>query len=344
MEHASASESAMFENWRFEAEGHELVEHLGRPCLRLENGLAVHPDADFLDGVLEFDIAFSPDRGFSGGTWRMQDDENFEWFWLRPHQSGNPDATQYAPAFNGIAGWQLYHGPRYTVSISLRFEEWFTVRILFAGGLAEIYVADVNRPALFVDGLKHAPASGGIGLSASLAPAWFSNVSYTVTDSPPIRGRPDPSEPAVAEAIQLWEVSDAFPRETLDLGNLGSRGWTALDAEPDGLADLARVNGLDRGDTVFARATLTSGREQTKRLDFGFSDEVTVFLNGRPLYSGDDAYRSRDYRFLGSIGWYDSVYLPLVEGPNELVMAVSEAFGGWGVQAKLEDLDGVTLG
>jgi hypothetical protein len=57
---------------------------------------------------------------------------------------------------------------------------------------------------------------------------------------------------------------------------------------------------------------------------------VTVLLNGRPLYSGDDAYQSRDYRFLGSIGWYDSVYLPLVEGRNELVMAVSEAFGGWG--------------
>jgi hypothetical protein len=70
---------------------------------------------------------------------------------------------------------------------------------------------------------------------------------------------------------------------------------------------------------------------------------VTVLLNGRPLYSGDDAYQSRDYRFLGSIGWYDSVYLPLVEGRNELVMAVSEAFGGWGVQAKLEDLDGVAL-
>jgi hypothetical protein len=57
------------------------------------------------------------------------------------HQSGNPDATQYAPTFNGIAGWQLYHGPRYTIPFSFRFDEWFTVRILFAGRLAEIYMA-----------------------------------------------------------------------------------------------------------------------------------------------------------------------------------------------------------
>jgi hypothetical protein len=263
MEHASASESAMFENWRFEAERHELVEYLGRHCLRLENGLAVHPDAEFADGILEFDIAFTPERGFAGGTWRMQDDENFEWFWLRPHQSGNPDATQYAPAFNGIAGWQLYHGPCYTVPFSFRFDEWFTVRILFAGRLAEIYVADLEQPALFVDGLKRIPASGGVGLSASLAPAWFSNFSYAETGSPPIRGRPAAPEPAVAEAIRTWEVSDPFPREALDLGSLGSSKWTTLEAEPGGLADLARVNGLAEGDMVFAG--LPSSRTAGKR-------------------------------------------------------------------------------
>jgi hypothetical protein len=161
----------MFENWRFEAERHEIVEHLGRPSLRLENGFAIHPDADLVDGIVEFDVAFTPERAFTGAMWRMQDDDSFEWFWLRPHQSGNPDATQYTPAFNGVSGWQLYHGPRYAVPLSFRFDEWFPVRILFAGRLAEVYVADVERPALFVDGLKREPASGGVGLSASIAPA-----------------------------------------------------------------------------------------------------------------------------------------------------------------------------
>jgi len=42
----------------------------------------------------------------------------------------------------------------------------------------------------------------------------------------------------------------------------------------------------------------------------------------------DDTYRSRDYRFLGSIGYFDTLHLPLVEGENDLVVAVSEDLGG----------------
>ena len=87
--------------------------------------------------------------------------------------------------------------------------------------------------------------------------------------------------------------------------------------------------------TVLARTTIQAERAQTQQLDFGFSDRARVFLNGVPLYRGDDTYRSRDYRFLGSIGWHDTVYLPLEAGDNELSVAVSEDFGGWGVQARL---------
>ena len=74
-----------------------------------------------------------------------------------------------------------------------------------------------------------------------------------------------------------------------------------------------------------------------RALELGFSDRALVYLGGRALFRGDDAYRSRDYRFLGSIGWYDTLFLPLVAGPNDLVIAVSEDFGGWGVQARLTD-------
>jgi hypothetical protein len=67
-----------------------------------------------------------------------------------------------------------------------------------------------------------------------------------------------------------------------------------------------------------------------------------------PVESGrwhchDDNYQSRDYRFLGSIGYFDTLYLPLTQGANELLLAVSEDQGGWGVQAKLESLAGVTV-
>ena len=58
---------------------------------------------------------------------------------------------------------------------------------------------------------------------------------------------------------------------------------------------------------------------------------------------GDNGYRSRDYRYLGTIGFFDSVTLPLKEGRNEVVIAVSESFGGWGLQASLESFEGLTL-
>ena len=118
-------------------------------------------------------------------------------------------------------------------------------------------------------------------------------------------------------------------------GLVAERSWTELAAEPSGLTDLARVNGIRDGrNTVLARTTLDAEREEVRVLELGFSDRAVVFLNGRALYRGDDTYRSRDYRFLGSIGYFDTLFLPLVAGANDLVVAVSEDFGGWGIQAR----------
>jgi hypothetical protein len=78
-------------------------------------------------------------------------------------------------------------------------------------------------------------------------------------------------------------------------------------------------------------------------MELGFSDRAVVYLNGRALFRGSDTYRSRDYRFLGSIGWFDTVFLDLREGDNELVVAVSETLGGWGIQGRLSDPAGVAF-
>jgi hypothetical protein len=145
-------------------------------------------------------------------------------------------------------------------------------------------------------------------------------------------------------------VSDAFRQdrlgETIDLdASTFTRTWTRLEAEPAGLANLAKVQGIVLGkNTVLARTVVIAERACVRRLDFVFSDHVRVFLNGRLLYRGDDAQGSRDYRFLGSIGYFDALYLPLVQGENEIVLAVSEDYkGGWGVQARFADLEGIAF-
>ena len=95
------------QRWKIEGKEKKIEEHLGRQSLYLQSGAAVIQDSEFTDGVIEFDIAFGPERGFMGAFWRMQDRENYEEFYVRPHQSGNPDANQYQPVFHDVAAWQL---------------------------------------------------------------------------------------------------------------------------------------------------------------------------------------------------------------------------------------------
>jgi hypothetical protein len=185
-----------------------------------------------------------------------------------------------------------------------------------------------------------------------ISPAHFAGFSYTVLGSSPLPAKAAGPEPAPAGVIPSWSVSDTFPesalrdKTALTAEDLAARRWTPLAAERSGLANLARVQGIHlRRNTVFARKVLVSGRDQVRRLDFGFCNRIRIYLNGRLLYQGNDSYRSRDYRFLGSIGYFDALYLPLVRGKNEIVAAVSEdrLQGGWGIQAKFDDLGDLTL-
>jgi hypothetical protein len=76
------------------------------------------------------------------------------------------------------------------------------------------------------------------------------------------------------------------------------------------------------------------------KLVFAYSDRVHVFVNGRLLFAGDSGFQSRDPSFLGvaALG-PDAIYVDLRPGPNEIVLAVSEKFGGWGFAARLEPVE-----
>ena len=137
-------------------------------------------------------------------------------------------------------------------------------------------------------------------------------------------------------------MSEAFAERDLAAQLDAEHDWTTLDAEPDGLADLARVNPVrDGADTVLARVVVHADRACHVPLELGFSDRAVVLSERHAALPRRRLYRSRDYRFLGSIGWFDTVYLPLQAGQNELVLAISESFGGWGVQARFPDAAGL---
>ena len=77
-----------------------------------------------------------------------------------------------------------------------------------------------------------------------------------------------------------------------------------------------------------------------KELSIGYSDDVSVFLNGRILFRGRSAQNFRDPGFLGIVSSEnDAVYLALKKGGNELMLAVSELGGGWGFICRLTDAE-----
>ena len=91
------------------------------------------------------------------------------------------------------------------------------------------------------------------------------------------------------------------------------------------------------GKFVMARTTIRSDRDEVRKLKLGYSDEVVAFLNGVPVFSGNNSLSFREPKFLGLLDpESDAVYLPLKAGDNELVLSVTEYFGGWGFLAVLE--------
>ena len=91
---------------------------------------------------------------------------------------------------------------------------------------------------------------------------------------------------------------------------------------------------------VYARTRIDSDRDHVTKLYIGYSDDVSVFLNGQILYHGRSAQNFRDPGFLGIVNpENDAVYLPLKKGSNELVLAVSELGGGWGFICRLVELE-----
>lgn len=115
-------------------------------------------------------------------------------------------------------------------------------------------------------------------------------------------------------------------------------------SEPSGSVNLAKfIQPIDTGKTIVAKVIIQSASEQLKGLSFGFSDYIIIYLNNKAVYKGSDNFMSRDYRFLGTIGFFDQLFLPLKKGINELWFVVSEDFGGWGLRAKFENMVEISL-
>lgn len=332
--------------WTLQA-GVTRTEYLGRPAFRAGTGRAFHRAARLEDGTIDVDVALNGKRSFVYLQYRMATDDEHEEIYLRPHKSGLPDAVQYAPVFRGESAWQLYHREGHTAEVEFETGRWVRVRLVLSGRQAALFVGDTTRPVMVVPRMARDPVAGYLALrgfvpqgSRATEAAYFSNVVVR-PGFIPFRFAPVPAPAALAGVVGSWELSESFVADTgtiMALPSLEGRRWTTATADPDGLVVVNRFlprPGQARRSTTIARIRVEAATAETRALALGFSDEMTVFLNGRPVAAARAPYSYNFPRQEGLIGLeQQTVFLPLVAGANEVAVALTDGFGGWGIMGR----------
>jgi hypothetical protein len=347
----------------------KVTEYQGRKALLLDGGAAVLKDFEMRDGVIDVDVATPAKRGFFGFDFRIDSAGlNYEEVYLRQHKSGLPDAMQYTPIFNTGANWQIYNGPGFTGAVDIPKAEWFHLRLEVTGAQAKLYLIPKDmkdgseiQPVLVMDDLKSGVQKGQVALFDLTGETYFTNFEVRPTPDAPWE-RHLPAMPP--HTLTKWSISpsyDALARNLerpLSAAENGAIQWQDVEAEPPGFVVLYRYREAPHPRVTFqtdfstrlqpqpgmkvlyARTTINSKRDQVKKLEIGYSDDVSVFLNGKILYRGRSAQGFRAPGFLGIVNpENDAVYLPLKKGSNELMLALGELGGGWGFICRLQDME-----
>ncbi|NUN99523.1 MAG: DUF1080 domain-containing protein [Saprospiraceae bacterium] len=326
-------------SWQVNDSLYQFGTYKGRQGLSMQQGTALLEGIELRDGIIEVDIAPVADRAFAGVCFRAKDTEALELIYLRFHKSGQFDAIQYTPRYNGLDSWQLYHSSDYQGAATYKPGEWNKLQIKFEGSRAWVGINGGVKVALHVRELLRAPRKGKIGLWA-LGEVWFSNFSYSSLPSVVLM-REMQDEVQRAKSIINWELSPVYNADSLNWKTYpgGSMNWQAIKANDYGLVNVSmyrRKHIFDRADknsfdVVFAKTSISAEKEEVRTVRFDYSDQIQIFLNGKPLFRGNNSFRSKGPLYRGEVKADNNVlYLPLKKGNNELLIAVAEHTGGWG--------------
>ena len=328
-------------------DGRQALRLGSEPGQPLQGGGATIKGLQFSTGVVEFDMQITGERDFTGPIFRQDDRGGGEIVYFRPHLNGKPDAIQYTPIVNGNLAWQIFTGPGFEAETTYPLKKWMHVRADIYRSSATISVD--GSPVLHIPELKSGLGPGTLGVAALLGGSYYANFSVE-----PIAGYRDPLpapqlKPLPPGSVLSWQVTPALTQaEALDRaakGRWSGVEWLPIAVETNGIANLSKAGpDADNRHSFVARFGLRSRAAKTVTMHFGFSDKVQVFLNGRPLYAGEDLQFSRDYRFLGHVGFWDTLFLPVRAGLNQVAFVVTDdTNGGTAAEARFEPDPSITV-
>ena len=327
-------------------------EFLGRSAVYLPSGLLTVKGTNFRDGNVDVDVASKPGGLFIGIAFRIESEANLEMIYLRPGVSDTIEAVQYTPRLNGDAIWQLLNTNHEKASAHIPEAQWIHMKLVVEGRTCTLFLNESNIPTLTVTNLRRGDSEGGIGLWSLGGGGYFSNLSYKpLPDRKPL---PDLPPYQRAGLLSDWELSPAFDASDVDASTYPASvsEWEKVQAEDPGFVLVNRYRSspamfpmppreeMQKGrvkgaKVVFARTRISSVNGGEKILKIGYSDDIVVYLNRKPIFSGKNALSYRTDDSLGTFGLNDETHIHLNPGNNELLVAVTEYNGGWAFEFEL---------
>ncbi len=319
-------------------------------AMTVSPGIAVSRQARFSSGTIDFDIkplAYDD----TGIIFRRHGEDAGEMVYLRanPDCPAADDCIQYAPITHQRMQWDTYSN--YQGQAPINPAGWNHVHLVVAGEKLTVTVNHAADPTLVVPRLQGTTTEGGIAFKG---PAIYANL---VIRPGPASALPDVHEgvPA-ADTVMTWLAAtpSALPvdRPVGAADIPASRSWHAIAAEQTGLVNLSRNFNVRRLSVGWLKTTITAGTAMHRVLRIGWARQITVFLNGKAVFAGDNPYRPEDRR-LSPNGRLEadnaSVPIALRQGANDIVLAVGNTWlgadghikptaYGWGAEARLEEL------
>jgi hypothetical protein len=342
------------EKWEFEPGKVQFTEYRGLRVARLngESGDIIFKELSFKNGTIEFDVEVNQPSPFPTIYFRWQNKNESEHVYLRTGVASKRnafDAVQYASIVNGVNLWDLQH--EFQSAAHIKINDWNHIKLVVSGKQLRVYINNPTEPNLEIPYLEGDTHEGKIGIGTGFpGEAVFANLTVTphATEGLPEMAAPDLTKHDT-RYIRGWQISkpDSLPigRE-LHVSLLPNENttWESITAERRGLVNISRKLGNSASRRyVWLLVNIKSEVDQKINLKLGFSDEVWVFVNRQPVYLDKNIYylnmlKSPNGRISLDNSQCD---LPLKKGENQLLIGVANDFYGWGIIARLENIEGI---
>lgn len=337
------------EKWIFRNGKVDFLKFKGRNVMKIApaSGPVVIKDLVFKDGTIEYDVIPAKTEFASAIYFHRKNEKEQEIVYLRVPKMTDPFANegiQYCPILAGVNMWDMY--PQYQAAAGAKTDEWNHIKLVISGVQMQVYVNNILR--LTVPKLEGHEGTGSIAFDGD---SYISNIEI----------KPDETgHLAQAEGVDLtkheanyirnWTVTQPSileeGREPTTLRDLPKDDsfTEKIAAERYGLVNLTRrFGGSEKRRIVWLKVIITAKEATQTNLQLGFSDEIWLYLNDQITYTDKNVFRQNMKKYPdGRISIRNGgTLLKLKPGENQLLIGVSNDFYGWGIIARLENIEGI---